>query len=105
MICCQGLVECFKSDLRVQSSLVVEILCFGIENIPLLRGQIATGHIFIQPLIAPQQCLFLRIILHDDYCSAVNNDEISDILEKVTALISEAVLRSLAETNKPDTAA
>ena len=32
-------------------------------------------------------------------------DEISDILEKVTALISEAVLRSLAETNKPDTAA
>lgn len=45
------------------------------------------------------------IVVHDDYCSAVNNDEISDILEKVTALISEAVLRSLAETNEPDTAA
>ena len=45
------------------------------------------------------------IVVHDDYCSAVNNDEISDILEKVTALISKAILRSLAETNKPDTAA
>ena len=45
------------------------------------------------------------IVVHDDYCSAVSSDEISDILEKVTALISEAILRSLAETNKPDTAA
>ena len=45
------------------------------------------------------------VVVHDDYCSAVNNDEISDILEKVTALISEAVLRSLTETNEPDTAA
>ena len=45
------------------------------------------------------------VVVHDDYCSAVSNDEISGILEKVTALISEAVLRSLAETNEPDTAA
>ena len=45
------------------------------------------------------------VVVHDDYCSTVNNDEISDILEKVTALISEAVLRSLAETKEPDTAA
>ena len=45
------------------------------------------------------------IVVHDDYCSTVSNDEISDILEKVTALISKAILRSLAETNKPDTAA
>ena len=45
------------------------------------------------------------VVVHDDYCSTVSNDEISDILEKVTALISKAILRSLAETNKPDTAA
>ena len=45
------------------------------------------------------------VVVHDDYCSIVSNDEISSILEKVTALISEAVLRSIAETNKPDTAA
>ena len=45
------------------------------------------------------------VVVHDDYCSIVSNDEISGILKKVTALISEAVLRSLAETNEPDTAA
>ena len=35
------------------------------------------------------------IVVHDDYCSTVSNDEISDILEKVTALISKAILLRL----------
>ena len=35
-----------------------------------------------------------KIEIHADYCTNVNSDEIQAILAEITALVSEAVLRS-----------
>ena len=35
-----------------------------------------------------------KIEIHDEYCADVNSDEIQAILAEITALVSEAVLRS-----------
>lgn len=37
----------------------------------------------------------IKIEIHDDYCADVSSNEIQAILEEITALVSEAVLRSV----------
>ena len=39
----------------------------------------------------------IKIEIHDDYCADVDSDEIQAILSEITALVSEAVLRSVTE--------
>ena len=39
----------------------------------------------------------IRTTIHDDYCANVSSDEIQAILAEITALVSEAVLRSVTE--------
>ena len=38
-----------------------------------------------------------KIEIHDDYCTDMGSDEIQVILAEITALVSEAVLRSVTE--------
>ena len=39
----------------------------------------------------------MKIEIHDDYCTDVSSDKIQAILAEITALVSEAVLRSVTE--------
>ena len=41
-----------------------------------------------------------KIQIHDDYCSNMSSEDIQAILAKVTALVTEAVLRG---TGRPET--
>ena len=41
-----------------------------------------------------------KIQIHDDYCSDMGSEDIQEILAKVTALVTEAVLRG---TGRPET--
>lgn len=45
------------------------------------------------------------IIIHEDYCAELSSEEIREILSAVTALITEAVLRTAEESDRLDTAA
>lgn len=46
-----------------------------------------------------------NITIHNDFCTDMCSDDINDILSAVTALIAEAVLRSITTPEEPDTAA
>ena len=91
VIRCLGAIECFEGDLRVHPCFVVEILCFGIEYIPLLRGQITTGHIFVQSLIAPQQCLLLRIVFDGFLHSGLAVTQLSTSVFRIIGIGTVAV--------------
>ncbi len=38
-----------------------------------------------------------KIIIHNEFCTNVNSEDIQNILSAVTELITEAILRSTAE--------
>ena len=46
-----------------------------------------------------------KIIIHNDFCTDMRNEDIQIILSAVTELIAEAVLRSTAEPGDFDPAA
>ena len=46
-----------------------------------------------------------KIIIHNDFCTNTNHEDIQIILSAVTELITEAILRSTAEADDPDGAA
>lgn len=46
-----------------------------------------------------------KIIIHNDFCTDMRNEEIQNILSAVTELITEAILRSTAEQDDLDPAA
>lgn len=46
-----------------------------------------------------------KIIIHNDFCSDMDREDIQDILSAVTELITEAILRSTAELDDFDPAA
>ena len=46
-----------------------------------------------------------KIIIHNDFCTNANQEDIQIILSAVTELITEAILRSTAEADDPDGAA
>ena len=46
-----------------------------------------------------------NIIIHNDYCTNTNQEDIQMILSAVTDLIAEAILRSTAEDDDLDGAA
>ena len=46
-----------------------------------------------------------KIIIHNDYCTNINQGDIQIILSAVTELITEAILRSTAEDDDLDGAA
>lgn len=46
-----------------------------------------------------------NIFVHDDYCAKVRSEDVQEILSEITALVTEAVLRSIPETGIQDTAA
>lgn len=39
-----------------------------------------------------------KIEIHDDYCSNMNSAEIEAVLSRITALITDAVLRAVYQT-------
>ena len=45
-----------------------------------------------------------KIEICTDHCEAVKKEEIQNILDQVTALISAAVLRALSQPESPDAA-
>ena len=46
-----------------------------------------------------------KIIIHNDFCTNTNQEDIQIILSAVTELIAEAILRSIAEQDDLDGAA
>ena len=46
-----------------------------------------------------------KIIIHNDFCTNTNNEDIQIILSAVTELIAEAILRSTAEQDDLEPAA
>ena len=46
-----------------------------------------------------------KIIIHNDYCTNINQGDIQIILSAVTELITEAILRSTAEQDDQEPAA
>ena len=46
-----------------------------------------------------------KIIIHNDFCTNTNREDIQIILSAVTELIAEAILRSTAEEDDLDGAA
>ena len=46
-----------------------------------------------------------KIIIHNDFCTNTNHEDIQIILSAVTELITEAILRSTAEEDDLDPAA
>ncbi len=46
-----------------------------------------------------------NILVHDDYCVEMCDDDVQKILSEITALVTEAILRSAAEPGGSDTAA
>ena len=46
-----------------------------------------------------------KIIIHNDFCTNANQEDIQIILSAVTELITEAILRSTAEDDDLDPAA
>ncbi len=46
-----------------------------------------------------------KIIIHNDFCTNTNQEDIQIILSAVTELIAEAVLRSTAEQDDQESAA
>lgn len=46
-----------------------------------------------------------KIIIHDDFCTNANQEDIQIILSAVTELITEAILRSTAEQDDQEPAA
>ena len=46
-----------------------------------------------------------KIIIHNDYCTNTNQDDIQIILSAVTELITEAILRSTVEQDDQEPAA
>ena len=46
-----------------------------------------------------------KIIIHNDFCTNTNNEDIQIILSAVTELIAEAILRSTAEQDDLESAA
>ena len=46
-----------------------------------------------------------KIIIHNDFCTNTNQEDIQIILSEVTELITEAILRSTAEEDDPESAA
>ena len=46
-----------------------------------------------------------KIIIHNDFCTNTNQEDMQIILSAVTELITEAILRSTAEEDDPKSAA
>ena len=46
-----------------------------------------------------------KIIIHNDFCTKTNHEDIQIILSAVTELITEAILRSTAEEDDLESAA
>ncbi len=46
-----------------------------------------------------------KIIIHNDFCTNTNHEDIQIILSAVTELITEAILRSTAEEDDLESAA
>lgn len=46
-----------------------------------------------------------NIFVHDDYCAGMCSEDVQEILARITALVTEAVLRSTAPTEGENTAA
>ena len=46
-----------------------------------------------------------KIIIHNDFCTSTNQEDIQIILSAVTELITEAILRSAAEEDDLESAA
>ncbi len=51
------------------------------------RSRIQKGVVTMEP----------KIIIHNDFCTNTNSEDIQNILSAVTDLITEAILRSTAE--------
>ncbi len=51
------------------------------------RSHIQKGAVTMEP----------KIIIHNEFCTNVNSEDIQNILSAVTELITEAILRSTAE--------
>ena len=59
------------------------------------RSRIQKGAVTMEP----------KIIIHKDFCTNTNQEDIQIILSAVTELITEAILRSTAEEDDLDGAA
>ena len=59
------------------------------------RSRIQKGAVTMEP----------KIIIHNDFCTNTNQEDIQNILSAVTELITEAVLRSTKEPDDFDPAA
>ena len=59
------------------------------------RSRIQKGAVTMEP----------KIIIHNDFCTNTNREDIQIILSAVTELITEAILRSTAEDDDLDGAA
>ena len=59
------------------------------------RSRIQKGAVTMEP----------KIIIHNDFCTNTNHEDIQIILSAVTELIAEAILRSAAEDDDLDPAA
>lgn len=59
------------------------------------RSRIQKGAVTMEP----------KIIIHNDFCTNTNQEDIQIILSAVTELITEAILRSTAEDDDLDPAA
>ena len=59
------------------------------------RSRIQKGAVTMEP----------KIIIHNDFCTNTNQEEIMIILSEVTKLITEAILRSTAEEDDIEGAA
>ena len=45
------------------------------------------------------------IVIHDDFCADVRRENVQEILSAVTALIADAVLRTITQPDNTDSAA
>ena len=59
------------------------------------RSRIQKGAVTMEP----------KIIIHNDFCTNTNQEDIQIILSAVTELITEAILRSTAEEDDLESAA
>ena len=59
------------------------------------RSRIQKGAVTMEP----------KIIIHNDFCTNTNHEDIQIILSAVTELITEAILRSTAEEDDLESAA